>query len=460
MKIERKRMKLLLVSPCQYEHRRLHVSLRIPQISLNIIAALTPSYYEIKIVEEEIEVVNFDEDCDIVGISTMTANAPRAYKMAMEFKKRGKTVVIGGVHPTVLPHESIQYADAIVIGEAEDTWGILLNDFEQGKLQRFYTSHQPDASLSPLPRRELSQKSNGLFNVKPIVTTRGCPYDCDFCCVPQFFGKKLRSLPVEKVVEDVIASKGKIFLFLDDNIIGHPKYAKELFKALIPLKIKWVGQASVSFVKDTELMKLAAQSGCAELFFGLESVSTSTLKKMRKSINELTDNEEAIKKVKGFGIVFHASMVFGFDEDGRSIFDETLEFLMRNKIASVTFNILTPYPGTRIYDRFKKEGRLITEEWQYYDHNTVVFRPKNMTTQELLEGHLYTRKQFYKISSIVKRLSHGSPHPLLYIAMNFGYRKSIKEDTKNLQNETTRLRLIENIPDIQCDLAVCNKSNI
>ncbi len=453
-------MKLLLVSPCQYEHRRLSFSLRIPQISLNIIAALTPSYYEIKIVEEELEDVNFDEDCDIVGISTMTANAPRAYKMAMEFKKRGKTVVIGGVHPTVLPHESIRYADAVVIGEAEDTWGILLNDFEQGKLQRFYTSHQPDASLSPQPRRELSPRSNGLFNITSIVTTRGCPYDCDFCCVPQFFGKKLRSLPVEKVVEDITASKGKTFLFLDDNIIGHPKYAKELFKALIPLKIKWVGQASVSFVKDTELMKLAAQSGCVELFFGLESVSTGALKKMRKSIKELTDNEEAIKKVKGYGIVFHASMVFGFDEDDKSVFDETLEFLMRNKIATVTFNILTPYPGTRIYDKFKEAGRLLTEEWQYYDHNTVVFRPKNLTTRELLEGHLYTRKNFYKISSIVKRLSHGSPHPLLYTAMNFGYRKSIKEDIKNLQNEITRLKLIENIPDVQCGLAEFNESNI
>src|SRR3990172_8193142 len=378
-------MKLLLVSPCQYEHRRFSNSIRIPQISLNIIAALTPTNYEIKIVEEELEDVNYDEDCDIVGISTMTANAPRAYKMAMEFKKRGRTVVIGGVHPTVLPHESIRYADAVVIGEAEDTWGILLRDFEQGKLQRFYTSSQPDASLCPLPRRELSSKTKGLFNVMPVVTTRGCPYDCDFCCVSQFFGKKLRSLPVEKVVEDIIASKGKKFLFLDDNIIGHPKYAKELFKALIPLKIKWVGQASVSFVKDTELMKLAAESGCIVLFFGLESVSTSTLSKMRKSIKDLTDNEEAIKKVRDFGIVFHASMVFGFDDDDRSIFDETLEFLMKNRIASVTFNILTPYPGTRIYNKFKEEGRLLTEKWQYYDHNTVVFKPKNMSPQELLE---------------------------------------------------------------------------
>jgi radical SAM superfamily enzyme YgiQ (UPF0313 family) len=260
--------------------------------------------------------------------------------------------------------------------------------------------------------------------------------------VPKFFGRKLRSLPVEKVVSDIEASKGKTFLFLDDNIIGNPKYAKELFRALEPLKIRWVGQASMSFVNDTELMRLAAQSGCVALFFGLETVSTSGLKRMRKSIKQLSANEDAIKKVKKYGIVFHASMVFGFDEEDKSIFEDTLEFLVRNKIATVSFNILTPYPGTEIYDRFKKEGRLLTEDWKYYDHSTVVFKPKNMTPQELMEGHLWVRREFYKISSIAKRLNGALSHPLLYMAMNFGYRKNIKEDVKNLKNEITRLQAI------------------
>jgi radical SAM superfamily enzyme YgiQ (UPF0313 family) len=435
-------MKLLLVSPCRDENIRMSHSLRIPQIALNIIASLTPAHYDIKIVEEEIEDVNLDEECDIVGISTMTSNAPRAYRMAAEFKKRGRTVVMGGVHPTVLPEEAIRYSDAVVIGEAEDTWGTLVKDFEQGSLQRYYKSRQPDVSHYPLPNRELTPKSNGLFNAMPIVTTRGCPYDCDFCAVPKFFGRKLRSLPVEKVICDIEASKGKIFLFLDDNIIGRPKYAKELFKALEPLKIKWVGQASMSFVNDTELMRLAAKSGCAVLFFGLESVSTAALKRMRKSIKQLSVNEDAIKKIKEFGIVFHASMVFGFDEDDKSVFEETLQFLMRNKISTVSFNVLTPYPGTRIYDQFKKEGRLLTEDWKYYDHNTVVFRPKNMTPQELMEGHLWARRKFYSLSSIAKRFSGTLSHPLLYTAMNFGYRKSIKEDLDNLNNEILRLQAV------------------
>ncbi len=434
-------MKLLLVSPCRDENIRFARSLRIPQIALNIIASLTPLHYDIKILEEEIEEVDLDEECDIVGISTMTSNAPRAYRMAQEFKKRGRTVVMGGVHPTVLPEEAIHYSDSVVIGEAEDTWSTLLNDFEHGNLQRFYKSSHPDVSHYPLPNRELTPKSSGLFNVMPIVTTRGCPYDCDFCAVPKFFGRKLRSLPVEKVVCDIKASKGKIFLFLDDNIIGRPKYAKELFKALEPLKIRWVGQASMSFVKDTELMRLAAKSGCSVLFFGLESVSTEALKRMGKSIKQLEANEDAIKKIKDYGIVFHASMVFGFDEEDKSIFAETLEFLVRNKISTVSFNVLTPYPGTRIYDRLKKEGRLLTEDWKYYDHNSVVFKPKNMTPRELMEGHLWTRKHFYSLGSIAKRFNGALSHPLLYTAMNFGYRKSIKEDMDNLNNEISRLQV-------------------
>ena len=415
-------------------------ALRIPQIALNIVASLTPPHYGIRIVEEELERVDADEECDIVGISAMTPNAPRAYRIADEFRKRGRTVVLGGIHPTILPEEAAAHADAVVVGEAEDTWGSLLSDFEGGTLKRFYRSQRPDLAPYPLPRRELSARSGGIFKVMPIVTTRGCPYDCDFCCVPQFFGRKLRSLPVEKVVRDIQASKGNVFLFLDDNIIGKPTYSKELFKALEPLKIRWVGQASISFVNDSELMRLAAKSGCGGLFFGLETVSPHALKRMKKSIKELSENEEAIKKVKDYGIIFHASMVFGFDEEDTSVFDDTLEFLMKNKISTVSFNILTPYPGTRIYETFRQEGRLLTRDWKYYDHCSVVFMPKNMTPLELYEGHLRVRKEFYKMSSIARRSTGGLSHPLLYLAMNLAYRKNVKEDLKIMARESARLQ--------------------
>ncbi len=426
-------MKILLISPCVDSEIKTPKELMIPQLSLHILEGLTPSEHEVKIVEEEIEEINLDEECDFVGISCMTANARRAYYLAKEFKKRGKKVVLGGVHPTVLPEESVRYADSIVIGEAEGVWEQLLEDFQKGKLQKeYYHPSPPLDKYIPMKYRKSTKKR--LFNVIPIMTTRGCPYSCEFCCVSDLFGKTIRHVPIGNVLRDIEESQEKIYIFLDDNIIGNPKYAKELFKAITPYKIKWAGQASVSFVHDTELMKLAAESGCAALFCGLESVSEIQLKKMRKSIKEINGIEEAIRKIKDFGIHFHASLVFGFDSDTKTIFPETLEFLEKNKIGTASLNILTPYPGTKIYEQFKKEGRLLTTDWKYYDHSTVVFRPKNMSPYELQAGEIWVKKKFSKISSILKRFPGNLSHPLLYLAMNIGSRKNVKTDTKRLPN--------------------------
>lgn len=368
-------MKILLISPSIAPDIKTPTGLMIPQLALHILEGLTPLEYKVKTLEEELEPINLNESCDLVGISCMTANAPRAYHLAQEFKKRGKKVVLGGVHPTLLPDEALQYADSVVVGEAEGIWEQVLEDFKKGTLQRTY--HHPKPSLDryiPLKFRKLTKKR--LFNVIPIMTTRGCPYSCEFCCVSDIFGKEIRHYPISNVVRDIKESRGKIFIFLDDNIIGKPHYAKELFKAIKSYKIKWVGQASISFVHDAELMKLAAESGCAALFFGLESVSETQLKTMRKSIKEIKGIEEAIKKVKDFGIHFHASMVFGFDGDTKDIFPETLDFLQRNKVGTASFNILTPYPGTKIYEQLKREGRLLTTDWKYYNHSTVILNPR------------------------------------------------------------------------------------
>jgi radical SAM superfamily enzyme YgiQ (UPF0313 family) len=200
-----------------------------------------------------------------------------------------------------------------------------------------------------------------------------------------------------------------------------------------------VGQASISFVHDTELMKLASKSGCGALFFGLESVSVAQLKKMRKSIKEVEKMGEAVKKIKGFGIHFHASFVFGFDNDTTAIFPETLEFLQKNKISTASFNILTPYPGTAVYKQFKSEGRLLTDDWKYYDHSTVVFKPRNMSPYELQSGEIWTKKEFSKLSSIIKNLPWNMSHPLLYIAMNLGTRENVKADTLRLPQLASEL---------------------
>lgn len=424
--------KIVLISPTAEFEVKNPKAIRLPELALSVLATYTPDDFEVKIIEEEVTKVDYNEDCDLVGISCMTSNAPRAYEIGKEFKKRGKTVVFGGIHPTVLPDEALQYGDSVVIGEAEGVWQTLLEDFKAGTLKSKYRSFQPDITCSLPIKRDLN-KCIGIFNVKPVVTTKGCPYNCDFCCVTQFFGNKLRHIPVKTVVEDIQNAGGKNFLFLDDNIIGHPKYARELFQALIPLNIRWVGQASISFANNEEMMKLAKKSGCVGLFIGLESVTESQLRQMKKSPDSILKVEEAIKKVRDNGMCFHPSMVFGFDNDTKAVFDETLEFLMRNRIGSLSLHILTPYPGTRIYDQFKRENRLLTENWKYYDHGTVVFQPKHMSPMELYEGYIKVKTEFLKFSSIGKRFIGNFNHPLIYLAVNLAFKAKTKWEANNMK---------------------------
>ena len=409
-----------------------------PQLALNLLEGLTPPHHQVTLLEEEIESIDLDMECDIVGISCMTSNAPRAYYLADEFRKRGKRVVMGGVHPSILPDEALNHADSVVIGEAEGVWEQLLDDFQRGNPQKKY--HKPFPSLEKYVhikhRRGVKKR---LFGTVPVMTTRGCPYNCEFCCVHDVFGRKVRHVPVDNVVRDIQDSDGKTFLFLDDNIIGDPKYAKELFRAIKPLRIRWGGQASISFVKETEMMRLAAESGCRGLFFGLESVSKSQLQVMRKSPKDIEHVEEAIRRVKDFGIHFHASMIFGFDDDTTDIFPETLDFLNRNRVSSASLNVLTPYPGTKTYNDLRNEGRLITNNWRYYDHNTVVFKPRHMSPLELYAGRLWAVQEFTKLFATAKRCVTDRSHPLVHVAINMGTRKSINKEMKNFPAVATQL---------------------
>ncbi len=432
-------MTILLISPTVDAEKRTNKGLMIPQLALYILEGLTPARFTVKVIEEEAETVDLDQTCDLVAISCMTANAPRAYQLCKAFKKRGKTVILGGVHPTILPDEALQHADAVVIGEAEGVWETLLNDFENKALKQTY--HNPAPNLEKYVSkdfRKITQKR--LFNIIPILTTRGCPYNCDFCCVTNLFGNKIRHISVENVVRDIKESKAKVFIFLDDNIIGNPSYAKALFKAIKPLKIKWVGQASISIlVGDDELIQLAAESGCQSLFLGIESVSVKQLQSMRKSFKEINDLKRAFKKINKMKILIHASIVFGFDDDTKEIFDDTVQFLIDNKVSTVSFNVLTPYPGTRVYEQLKNENRLITTDWKYYDHNTVVFTPKHMTPFELQSGKTNARKQFYSRSSVLKRLLGNWFKPIVYLSMNLGHMKQVKVESKRLAHLKTKL---------------------
>lgn len=438
-------MKVLLIAPVKNLERKTRKFIRFPMISLMYIAALTPPEYSVRILEEEVEALDFNIDCDLVGITCMTATAPRAYKISEEFRKRGKKVILGGIHPTVLPDEAKNHCDAVIVGEAEPVWAGMLSDFKNGCLKAFYNGGAAvNLNEYPLPRRDLTGRKS-VFGLEPIVTSRGCPYSCEFCSVWKFSGRKIRHVDVDRVIEDIKNSKASRFMFLDDNIVGDQAYAKKLFYALRDLKIEWVGQASISFSKNLELLKLAYDSGCKGLFFGLETVSEQKMKRMSKSMRSQRGTEEAIKKIMHEGIYFHASMVFGFDDDDESVFDETLEFLHKVRIPSATFNILTPYPGTDIFLQLKKENRLITENWELFDHCTVTYLPKNMTIDRLFQGYQYVKKNYYGFANMLHRFPANWKNAPIFLAANAGIKYGIREEEKSISKTLKELHcIIEN----------------
>jgi radical SAM superfamily enzyme YgiQ (UPF0313 family) len=431
-------MKILLVSPIRDQHQYTNSGILIPQLALFILQGLTPKQHEVKIVEEEYIQLDLNEECDVVGISCMTSNAYRGYRIADAFREKGKTVVMGGVHPSLLPDEALAHAHAVVIGEAEGVWEKILEDIESNNLQRIYHETNPDLDryipkdFSMLPKKRF-------YNLIPIQTTRGCPYNCDFCCVSDIFGKKIKHIPVKNVVKDIEASGSRNYIFLDDNIIGDPKYARELFKALIPLKIRWVGQSSISFARDIEIMELANKSGCKGLFIGLESVVDTNIQKYKK-LKSLEDTKQSIKKILKMGIIIQASVIFGLDEDTHETFGQTVRFLIKNRISIAAINVLTPYPGTQVYKEFKERGRLLHEKWEYYDHHTVVFQPKNMTPLELQIGKIQARTDFNSIPSIVKRFIGNLRMPGIYWAANLGYRKQVLTESIRLRQFESQMQ--------------------
>jgi len=435
-------MRILLMSPRSPIGQHTSSWLRIPQLSLSVLAGLTPPGHEVSIVEEEFESPPTAEHWDLVGMTTMTANSARAYRFARRFRECGAKVVLGGVHPSVLPNEASKHADAIVIGEAEGVWERVVSDAQHNRLQQFYRNEQPDLSMSPFPVRKPLRRLFGLPpSLMPIMSTRGCAYNCEFCCVHRVYGHKARHVPIPHIVSDIARNEPKLIMFLDDNIGVDRAYSLALFEALRPLRKRWCGQATLRFILDEELFAAAVRSGLKGVFVGVETIEPEARTGLRKLLGSMREYDEAVRRCRAAGIMFHASLIFGLDDQTPRVFERTLDFLARNSVPSISANMLTPYPGTQLFDRLKRENRILHTNWTYYDHLTVCFQPKNMSVEELGERHLAFCREFLSWSSIARRLpAQWGNMPLLYLGMSMAMRRSVTHLMHRQRDYMTWLR--------------------
>ncbi len=425
-------MKLTLIAPAVVDEKRRGMQGRVfqlPPLSLATVAAATPTHVDIEIVDEAIEPINYDSGADLVGITTLTRFAPHAYEIADRFRKNGAKVVMGGMHPSALPEESIKHCDSVVVGEAEMVWPTLVNDFEKNRLKKLYKCKDyVDMSIIRPPRRDLYKKERYIFT-HLVQTSRGCPFNCSFCSVTRFFGKTFRARPVQSVINEIRNMNTKFVGFSDDNIFGNRTYARKLFSALKYEGVIWMSQASLNIANDPDLLRLAARSGCKGLFIGLESADCESLVHMNKRFLDPQQFKDAIAKLHDRGLGVMGAFVFGNDNEDDSIFKKTLDFAKAIKLDLAQFSILTPYPGTAIYNRLMKENRIFNFDWSKYDCGNIVFRPLKMTADKLKEEVDKMWREFYRFDEFLLRLiklGKRLPVQLLpLLVMNFSFRKEI-----------------------------------
>jgi len=405
--------KILLINPAYKEslHSNIKV-LALPPLNLAIIARYTPDHYDVSIVDEAMEDIHFDTQVDLVGITCMTPLAPRAYEIAARFRERGIPVVIGGVHVSYMNQEAASYADAVVVGEAEEIWPQLLQDFEKGKLKKVYTADaRPDIEDLAAPRRDLLKSK---YFVDTVQTSRGCPFNCSFCSVTAFNGAKYRLRNIDNVIDEINSLKSKRIFIIDDNVVGSGqrciKRSYELFDRLKDTGKEWGGQTCLNIVEHDGLLKAASRSGAKGFLIGFESLDSETVSAMNKSVNlrpNTKNFKDAIKKIHDNGIAVVGCFIFGSDTHGKDSFERTVEFALETQIDAVQFTIETPLPGTALYKQIVAENRLLLndypKDWRHYTFLEPVFQPKNTSPEELYQGLVSAYKDVSSFGTSLKR---------------------------------------------------------
>ena len=368
---------------------------------LLVIGALTKKDDAVKLIDENIEPIDFNRDYDLVAVTAMTQQAPRAYEIARRFREKGAKVVMGGIHATTLPDDVKPHVDSVVVGEAENLWPRLLDDFKHNRLSPVYAS-QREVNLkeSPIPEYELLEGKP--YKIVWVQATRGCPHDCSFCCASRIYGSKYRHKSIDQVNEEIKKirriNKYAVIGFADDNLLCDQKYSRHLLEKIVDLKIRWIGQSDISMASDNDLLRLVKNSGCVAMIIGFESISEDNLRGIDTShwkLKHLKDYVPSIRKIQSNGIGIIGTFIVGFDNDDASVFDRLAEFIIDNRLAGAQIAALTPFPQTRIRETLLKEGRILDTPWDNYSLYDANVRLKKMSSRQLEEGILQTYKKVY-----------------------------------------------------------------
>ena len=396
------------------------------QLTIPYLAAFVDeSCYKITLIDEYFQRIPYRKRFDLVAITVNTPNAPHCYDIGARFREAGAKIIMGGPHATLLPDEVKGHCDYLLVGESEKTWPQFLEDFRRGTAQeRYYAAIPSSLENLPLPRWDLLKRRRLMKGA--VIATRGCPYDCRYCNLKQIYQGGFRSRPIKDVVVEIQGLPTDFFVFWDDNLFAEKEYAKELLRALSPLKRRWAAQTALRDCADDELLSLAGSAGCLYLFIGLESFSEESLYDAGKEINRIPDYEPVIKAIHRHGIMVQAGIVFGFDSDTPGVFDAALKACERLGIDGATVSVLTPFPKTPVYEKLKAEGRLLSRDWGNYNSKTAVaFTPKNMSAEELMSGYNRFRKSFYSLRSFIRRMRVSRTNVAVNFIVNLGYRLGI-----------------------------------
>jgi radical SAM superfamily enzyme YgiQ (UPF0313 family) len=402
-------MRLTLIYPSvgRKEGRPYVRAWQMQPLSMAVLAGLTPPDVEVRFYDDRLEAIPFDEPTDLVALSVETFTALRSYRIARRFRARGVPVVMGGFHVTLLPEEARQEADAIVVGDAEPVWRQLLDDARRRRLEPVYDGRGRRPLGGVKPRREVFAGKR-YQNVTLVEFARGCNFKCDFCSITAFHGAAQGHRPAGEVAAEMAATGSRRFFIVDDNLVSQPAQARELCRALVPLGVRWVGQASIHIARDDALLDLMARSGCQGVLIGMESLDPANLRDMGKGWNLAEGSyAESLARFRKHGLAVYGTFVFGYDNDDAAAVRRSVAFAREQKLFLAAFNHLVPFPGTPLYRRLAAEGRLLTPKW-WLDPDgrvgDVTFRPRKVAPEELRALCLEAREEFFRWGSIAERV--------------------------------------------------------